>query len=209
MSKYSYINNIKLDGGTVCFNFVNTIHGRFSKPFKDYLIDYAAFLKWAYRVKILNAAETKKLNDYRLKNPGETEQFLLKIKKQREVLYRCFSSIARKKDIDKKLLFRINSLIPKSLCNFKYYKIEKELLLLWDKERVHPEKPFWAIAKSAFDILNEVNFERIKECSECGWIFLDETKNNNRKWCNMKTCGARNKARRFYERRKNSQRKQP
>jgi len=198
--KYSHINKILLLGGTVCFDFINTVHDRYNKPQFDYLTDYTAFLKWSSRIKILSNFEINKLAVYSKNNPAETEHILKKIKKQREVLYKFFSSIANKKEIEKKILFRVNSLIPKSICNFKYYKIEKELLLLWDKDKIHPEKPFWAIAKSAFDILNDVSFDRIKQCSECGWIFLDATKNNNRRWCNMLTCGAKNKSRRYYRR---------
>jgi predicted RNA-binding Zn ribbon-like protein len=32
-------------------------------------------------------------------------------------------------------------------------------------------------------------------------LFLDTTKNHTRRWCNMKICGNRAKARRFQERR--------
>ena len=34
----------------------------------------------------------------------------------------------------------------------------------------------------------------------CGWVFLDETKNRRRRWCSMKDCGNRAKARRHYAR---------
>jgi predicted RNA-binding Zn ribbon-like protein len=42
----------------------------------------------------------------------------------------------------------------------------------------------------------------VRECAaeDCGWLFLDKTKNHRRRWCDMKTCGNRDKARRYYER---------
>ena len=31
----------------------------------------------------------------------------------------------------------------------------------------------------------------------CGWLFVDTSKNHSRRWCDMKICGNRMKARRF------------
>lgn len=44
--------------------------------------------------------------------------------------------------------------------------------------------------------------ERLKLCpgDDCGWLFIDETKNGRRRWCMMASCGNRAKARRHYER---------
>jgi len=43
---------------------------------------------------------------------------------------------------------------------------------------------------------------RLKTCpgADCGWMFIDETKNGRRRWCSMETCGNRAKAARHYER---------
>jgi predicted RNA-binding Zn ribbon-like protein len=35
----------------------------------------------------------------------------------------------------------------------------------------------------------------------CRWLFLDTSKNHTRRWCNMRVCGNRMKARRFHARR--------
>ncbi|QKW54760.1 CGNR zinc finger domain-containing protein [Streptomyces buecherae] len=40
---------------------------------------------------------------------------------------------------------------------------------------------------------------RLKRCAEheCAWVFWDVSKNRSRRWCSMRVCGNRNKARRF------------
>lgn len=61
------------------------------------------------------------------------------------------------------------------------------------------------IAVSALSLLADPREAgRIKTCPgpNCGWLFLDETKNARRRWCSMETCGNRAKARRSYERSK-------
>ncbi|SLN33739.1 CGNR zinc finger domain-containing protein [Ruegeria meonggei] len=60
------------------------------------------------------------------------------------------------------------------------------------------------IAVSALSVLSdERELKRVKKCpgSECGWLFIDETKNGRRKWCTMETCGNRAKSARNYARR--------
>jgi predicted RNA-binding Zn ribbon-like protein len=60
------------------------------------------------------------------------------------------------------------------------------------------------ITLSALSILSDPKeMGRIKTCPgrDCGWMFLDETKNARRKWCAMELCGNRAKASRNYERR--------
>ncbi len=41
--------------------------------------------------------------------------------------------------------------------------------------------------------------DRIKTCrnDECGWLFLDESRNRSRQWCDMSACGSRMKARAY------------
>ena len=57
----------------------------------------------------------------------------------------------------------------------------------------------WRLAHEAEDVLLSHEAEQIKECGDpaCRWLFLDTSKNHTRRWCNMKTCGNRMKARRF------------
>ncbi|MFC7309278.1 CGNR zinc finger domain-containing protein [Streptomyces monticola] len=40
---------------------------------------------------------------------------------------------------------------------------------------------------------------RLKRCAEhaCAWVFWDVSKNRSRRWCSMRVCGNRNKARRY------------
>ena len=36
------------------------------------------------------------------------------------------------------------------------------------------------------------------DADDCAWLFLDTSKNGSRRWCDMKQCGNRAKARRFH-----------
>lgn len=53
---------------------------------------------------------------------------------------------------------------------------------------------------SAADLLAGRRRRHLRQCAnpECGWLFLDDSKSGNRRWCAMSACGNRAKARRHY-----------
>jgi predicted RNA-binding Zn ribbon-like protein len=57
------------------------------------------------------------------------------------------------------------------------------------------------VAWSAVTLLRTGPLDRVRECPSCGWLFLDTSRNGRRRWCSMDTCGSRDKARRYYQRR--------
>ena len=71
------------------------------------------------------------------------------------------------------------------------------------------EKPWLVIESRLIDIIltsakavlsDPREIRRVSMCagSDCGWLYIDESRNQKRKWCMMQTCGNRAKARRFY-----------
>ena len=73
----------------------------------------------------------------------------------------------------------------------------------WDwSEELALDRMLWFIARSAADLLTSGNLDRVRQCGdeECGWLFIDTTKNRSRRWCDMTDCGNRAKARRHYSR---------
>lgn len=57
-----------------------------------------------------------------------------------------------------------------------------------------------AVALSALSLLDMTVRRRIRICANCGWLFLDQSRNRSRLWCDMAVCGNRQKARRHYQR---------
>lgn len=59
-----------------------------------------------------------------------------------------------------------------------------------------------ATAHSVLRLIAMPDPERMKVCRNCGWLFIDRSKNRSRAWCDMAVCGNRAKANRHYRRRK-------
>jgi predicted RNA-binding Zn ribbon-like protein len=61
---------------------------------------------------------------------------------------------------------------------------------------------------SAADLMTGPRAGRIKQCQDdrgCGWLFVDESRAQNRRWCSMGDCGNRAKAHRHYKRRRGAE----
>lgn len=61
------------------------------------------------------------------------------------------------------------------------------------------ELPLWLLALTTSDLMTGESMHLVRACDnpECRWLFLDTSKNHTRRWCDMKLCGNRMKARRF------------
>ncbi|NLS03071.1 hypothetical protein HGP14_06750 [Rhizobium sp. P32RR-XVIII] len=59
-----------------------------------------------------------------------------------------------------------------------------------------------ATAQSVLRLIAMPDPERMKICRNCGWLFIDRSKNKSRAWCDMAVCGNRAKANRHYRKKK-------
>ncbi len=69
----------------------------------------------------------------------------------------------------------------------------------WNPAGIGAELPLWVLALSVTRLLLSSDMHRLRACEndECRWLFLDTSKNHTKRWCDMKLCGNRMKARRF------------
>jgi len=90
--------------------------------------------------------------------------------------------------------------------------MDQQKTLRWDGDRpewmwTHAADdvriPLWLVEEAVGDLLNSPAVEKVGRCcsADCGWLFVDTSKNHSRRWCNMKGCGNRMKARRHQARR--------
>jgi predicted RNA-binding Zn ribbon-like protein len=55
------------------------------------------------------------------------------------------------------------------------------------------------VLESARSLLTTEQVRRIRQCpaDDCGWLFVDTSRNGTRRWCRMDGCGAKAKMRRY------------
>jgi len=197
------INQLKLDGGWLCLDFINTVNNRKTETYIEYLSSYDDLLRWTERVEMLTPNQIMVLRSIAAKDALKAGKIWIKVLEAREILYNLILSLVKQEFPSKITVAAYNKLLSHSLrklqLNFAHpQKPEME----W-KAKNDLELPLYPIIKSVYDLLTLNLIHRVKECSACGWLYFDKSKNNSRRWCNMQTCGSLNKSRNFYQRHRN------
>ncbi len=96
---------------------------------------------------------------------------------------------------DRRVIDQVNDLLASTKQTSKLVRFTKKPWLVIESQLVD------MVLTSAKAVLSDPReIGRVSVCSgsDCGWLYLDESRNQKRKWCMMQTCGNRAKARRFY-----------
>jgi predicted RNA-binding Zn ribbon-like protein len=72
----------------------------------------------------------------------------------------------------------------------------------WAVEVRRPRDLADRMALGALGFLAEVDPARLRQCADdaCGWLFVDHSRNNSRRWCDSADCGNRNRVKRHHQR---------
>jgi predicted RNA-binding Zn ribbon-like protein len=72
----------------------------------------------------------------------------------------------------------------------------------WETGAEALDRVLWPVARSAGELLTSRDLTRVRQCAgpDCGWLFLDASRNHSRRWCDMADCGNLAKVRRFRRR---------
>lgn len=203
MVKKINIEEIRFDGGTLCLNYINTIHSRFEKPWIDYIQSVNDLIQWAYKIKVIDSDTMKTLKKAILGKTNKVNIFFTEAINLREILYKMFLCVARQKKILKNDLHDFNNLLSQYFSHLKVTYSSTGYEEIWDYPENSLSRITAPILKDAYDLLLFGKQNRIKECPNCGWLFYDLSKNGTRRWCSMKTCGSNVKALNWYHKHKN------
>jgi predicted RNA-binding Zn ribbon-like protein len=191
------VESYELIGGELCLDFSNTASRRtVPEGPAERLRRFGDLVTWAERVGILEGDSSARMRAEAARRPGDAAAVLGRARVLREAIYRIFSALARDE-----------APVPEDVAvlDDEYHRgIARRRLMadgwVWTLEGDVLEWPFGPVALSAADLLTSDQLNRVKECTNqsCTWLFLDVSKNRSRRWCDMRDCGNRAKARRHY-----------
>ena len=191
-----------LSGGHLALDFVNTVGGmRGVKP-REHLQGYADLVAFGRRTGALPDRLASRIAAEAGRRPEEAAAALASAVALREALYRIFldgSAGRRPRSPD---LDALNAALGRALPHRRVADDDGRMVLAWD-EAPELDAPLWPVVDAAVTLLTSGEASRVRVCGmygegECSWLFLDRTKGGTRRWCSMKDCGNRAKARRHY-----------
>lgn len=189
-------------GGHPAVDFVNSVHHWESDPPPDYFEGFDDFLDWSQELGLLDEIAYR---HFRGRPEREKVSAFNRLRALRSALYDIFASIAADKQPHRSALADLDEVLRISI-RWRRFRAEKnKIRSCWEYVDAPAEVALGPVAWQAADLLENGSIERLKKCpgENCGWIFIDGSKNRSRNWCSMKTCGNIAKVKRF--RRKKSQ----
>lgn len=202
--KVHFRRDFELSGGALCLDFANTVSNRMiSWKRRDELAEYSDLLAFATQSLYLPvelAAELLALSGIQ---PRATSRAKEDARELREAIYRAFSAYIDHRQAGVEDLALIRDVMIEGWKHKRLAPIGRRYLwLMKRKEGIKLESILWPIAHSATDLLTSDRLKRVRMCEAetCAWLFVDESRNHSRRWCDMKVCGNREKARRHYQR---------
>ena len=201
MSKKRDAGSIKLIGGALCLDFVNTVHCYGCADPGEYFNAYHDLVAWSRHVGTITDDEAKTLSRRAAGNPVEAKSAHKSGIKLREVIYRTFTITLKGQSPAQEDLAVFNNFLAEAMMRSQIVKTQEGFY--WDLTG-NKAKLDWIICpviRSAADLMVSEKFRRVKKCADpiCGWLFLDTSRNRSRRWCDMADCGNRAKASRFYK----------
>jgi predicted RNA-binding Zn ribbon-like protein len=194
---------IELIGGEVCLDFANSVGGTREAP-KERLHDYADLVRWAAHAGAIAPAEAEPLLAAADGRPSEAEAVFARALLLREAIYRIFVALSGESSPAAADLELLNDELAQALPHLRIALGEHGYDYRFAADDHALDRPLWSIARSASELLAAGELSRVKQCTshDCDWLFVDLSKNKSRRWCDMRDCGNRAKARRYYRRQK-------
>lgn len=185
MEKFGFI------GGNVTLDLVNTVHWRLSTSRRfEAFAAYDDLVTWSCLAGVLAPAEAESLQA----DSTAGAQALGDVQRLREAFYLA----AVHDDLD------AARRVAKS---YRAGLASADLVLDgnawgWRDAQLNPRTPIARLSQSMVELLTGDQRRLIRQCAddECGWVYLDTSRGNSRRWCSAAGCGDRNRARAYYRR---------
>ena len=197
----------EFSGGRLCLDFVNTVSGDRSGGPTERMGTYADLVGWARQAEVVDDAAARRLLAEARRRPGEAEATARAAIALREALYRIFTAVAGGGEAPADDLARLSGVLARALSHRRLVRGGPACCALaWTDPPDALDAPVWRVAASAAELLTSASdLARVRVCGlhdthECSWLFIDATRARTRRWCSMKDCGNKAKARRHYER---------
>ena len=186
-------------GGNPVLDFTNTVGWGRDGLTRDRLARYADLVSWARSAGLLDRSEAAALAADSRGAAMRTERALDRARHARSVLHTYLISAARSERSPAALDQEFNALVLGAITKVRV--APQGAAFHWRIEGRHDLDLITArLMWSAAVLLTGPERSRLGFCAnpDCGWLFLDETKNHSRRWCRMSGCGNQAKARRYY-----------
>ncbi len=158
---------------------------------RDRLTDYRRVLEWARGAGVVGAAEERRLRQQADDHPRRAAAAFGDVLHVRDVVRGVFTSVTRERvtgsDLDE-----FNTLLANATPHLRFVrKPGGKLTRGWNGFGESLDSIQWAVVWAAAELLASNDAAHVRECGgvDCGWMYVDRSRNGLRRWCEMEVCG--------------------
>jgi predicted RNA-binding Zn ribbon-like protein len=194
---------LKYVGGDPSVDLVNTVDWLSDGLDHDRIPDYDRLTQWAEGAGVITAATGERLRRVAAAHPKRASAAVAAAARLRWILQRLFTDVA-KGSPPGVALDELNDLLADAMPRLRVRSTGRRSLgLSWEGLGEELDSLLWPVVWSAAQLITSDEAARLHVCAapDCGWMYVDRSRNGLRRWCQMETCGTRAKSRRRYQRR--------
>jgi predicted RNA-binding Zn ribbon-like protein len=197
-----YGETFRCPGGELCLDFCNTGHGVRNSEGKEWIAGFDDLMDWLEAAGALTRAQAAALRE-----TGEATPDAAKAVWKRALRFRAALSgvLLAKHDGQAPREEDLRELEAEYARSASCARLSVTAEgFSWSVEAERLDAALRPIVASAVGLLTSPRIGRVRRCGSptCYWLFVDETKNCSRRWCEMASCGNLMKVRRHRARRR-------
>lgn len=198
----------KFVGGDRSLDFVNTVDWTPGGLENDRLGTYERLVTWSREAGVLSDRQARGLRDAVGRHPRAAQAAYEAARWTRWVLHEVFYAVIKRHPPAaalaefSRLLAQAHQHLDVAPAPPGRRREQRALTWEWRGLPEQPESVLWPIVRSAAGLLTSPEADRLRMCAgpDCGWLYVDRSRNGLRRWCEMQTCGTLAKSRRRAER---------
>lgn len=191
-------------GGDPSVDYVNTVDWTPGGLTRELMTSYPALLDWAVGARLLDGASRQELGLCAAREPGAAAEVAERARQFRGRL-RAVLQEAANGLVAGETLAGISAMAEAAASRRRLVpgSSGESSPVRWDVDQPLPlDHPLLLVASAAAALLTSADARRLRTCGgdDCGWMYVDRSRNGKRRWCEMGTCGTRAKSTRRAER---------
>ena len=191
--------HFELSGGHAALDFANTLDERSRLPIER-LTRFSDVVEWGRQAGLLDLDAVRAFSEFARQSPAKGDDALARAVALRETIFRLFNPLAHGEAPPREVLADLNRWQRAAAEQAPLVAVQGGLGWGRPDGTRGPLQILWPIVRSAVALATDTAaLERLRCCQGegCEWLFLDASRRQNRRWCDMSVCGNRAKVRTF------------
>jgi len=200
-----YAETFRCPGGILCLDFCNSGQGIRGSQ-EEWIPTYADLVDWLEAAGALTESQALRLRASATEAPQAAQQLFERAIAFREALARVLLARTEGRAPANEDLRLIDAEYARTAPFARLSATDDGFAWTLDSSAAELDAALRPLVESAVSLLTSERLARLRRCgnSTCYWLFLDETKNCSRRWCEMASCGNLMKVRRHRARQRRS-----